>query len=282
MLKYRPKNEQINKIAGTQVKNIQDIDDKEVPDSVINVLIEKFLNNCFIPGKEDLNSRRDSMMPTYGDLKWNISDLIKHKTTKQYNQMLNDKYGYKKEEGKDDEKIPLSFYFDLSGSMQDYDRILVLMALKLLKKDIKILIGFNECIEYQIDSVPKKFSVENMKDLITKGYKTNQKDEVKGKIINDTIDNYLKEKEAKKVAIFSDFDPKKEVEILSKYCEVYWFCFEKRKCYNNISLEQFKGHYYNITNINDLMRHLKNIKSKYYEHQQRRIREGKEEMEIDE
>ena len=37
------------------------------------------------------------------------------------------------------ENVPLSFYFDLSGSMEEYIRILSIMALRIMKKDVKII-----------------------------------------------------------------------------------------------------------------------------------------------
>ncbi len=167
MLKFKPEQEISRGNGIIEIENRKEVNNNEVPNSVINIIIEKFIKKRFIPNETDLNSRRDSMIPTQGDLKWNIPDLIKHRATKQYNQMLHDKYGYKSENGKE-EKIPLAFYFDLSGSMEEYSRILSLMTLKLLKNDIKVLIGYNEKIEYQINSIPKKFEIEDMKSFFNK------------------------------------------------------------------------------------------------------------------
>ena len=76
------------------------IEDGQVPDSIINMLIDKFLNQRFLPTTTDLNTRRNSFDPDYGDLKWNIPDLVRHKVTKDLNKMLYDKHGFNDEDGK--------------------------------------------------------------------------------------------------------------------------------------------------------------------------------------
>lgn len=76
------------------------IEDGQVPDSIINMLIDKFLNQRFLPTTTDLNNRRNSFDPDYGDLKWNIPDLVRHKVTKDLNKMLYDKHGFNDEDGK--------------------------------------------------------------------------------------------------------------------------------------------------------------------------------------
>ena len=282
MLKYdsSKKNENTSTGGGISLITGDDFDDKEIPDSLINVLIEKFLNKTFIAKETDLNARRESLVPTVGDIKWNIPDLIRHRTTKQYNQMLHDKYGYTKENG-EDEKIPLSFYFDLSGSMTEYSRELALISLRLLKKKVKVLIGVNEFIEYQINSISDNFSIDDLAKFFKDGNiknnkRKNQTIDVQKFKDRKVIDEYLREKEAKKVAVFSDFDPKDKVENLSNYSEIYWFCLEDREVYKNTSLEKFKGHFYSMQNMKEFIKHLKNIDNRYYEIMQRRKWEGEE------
>ena len=254
-------------------------DGTDIPDSVINMLIEKFLNQRFLPTNTDLNTRQNNMKQEYGDLKWNIPDLIRHKVTKDLNKMLHDKYGYADEDGKG-EDIPLSFYFDLSGSMSKYSRLLSLIAIKLMANKFKILFGYNERIYYQIDKVPKTFTAEDFKSIIEKEMKYSQikaDPRYKGveiKEVNRDIHEYLREKKAKKLTAFTDFDPKRQLEDLSKDCEIWWFCFEERSSNRKVSMENFKGHFYNTTQLKQFQQHLKNITSKVYEKRQRQIREG--------
>lgn len=253
-------------------------DGTDIPDSVINMLIEKFLNQRFLPTNTDLNTRQNNMKQENGDLKWNIPDLVRHKVTKDLNKMLYDKYGYADEDGKG-EDIPLSFYFDLSGSMSSYSRLLSLIAIKLMANKVKVLFGYNERIYYQIDKVPKTFTAEDFRSIIEKEMKYSQikaNPRYKGveiKEVNRNINEYLREKKAKRLTAFTDFDPKREIEDLSKDCEIWWFCFEERFSNRKTSMENFKGHFYNTTQLREFSQHLKNISSRVYEKKQRRIRE---------
>ena len=91
--------ESIDKIQGFALSPLK-IEDGQVLDSIINMLIDKFLNQRFLPTTTDLNTRRNSFDPDYGDLKWNIPDLVRHKVTKDLNKMLYDKHGFNDEDGK--------------------------------------------------------------------------------------------------------------------------------------------------------------------------------------
>ncbi len=178
------------------------------------------------------------------------------------------------------EDIPFSFYFDLSGSMEQYSRLLSLIAIKLIRKDVKVLFGYNEEIYYQIDSVPKTFTAKDFKRIISESlsYQKIISDvryrNIKIKQVNENINTYLREKKAKKLTVFSDFDAKKEIEDLSKDCEIWWFCFEQRSHYRSTSMENFKGHFYNTAKLEDFIKHLKNVSSRVYEKKQRNMRSG--------
>ena len=164
--------------------------------------------------------------------------------------------------------------------MEEYSRFLSLVAIKLIRKDVKVLFGFNQKICYQIDSVPNTFTAEEFRKIISENLSYEQLisdprcRNIKIKQVNEDIDKYLIEKKTQKSTIFSDFDAKKEIENLSKYCEIWWFCFEKRKFHKNTSVNDFKGHFYNIEKSEDFIKHLKNISSRVYEKRQRIIREG--------
>lgn len=178
------------------------------------------------------------------------------------------------------EDIPFSFYFDLSGSMEQYSRLLSLIAIKLIRKDVKVLFGFNEKIYYQIDSVPKTFTAEDFRRIISENLSYQQiisnarYRNIKIKQVNENINTYLREKKAKKLTVFSDFDPIREIEDLSKDCEIWWFCFEQRNYYRSTSVENFKGHFYNTAKLEDFIKHLKNVRSRAYEKRQRTMRNG--------
>lgn len=192
------------------------------------------------------------------------------------------------------ENVPLSFYFDLSGSMEDYIRILSTMALRILKKDVKVIIGFNQNAYVQINKIPQNCTPEQFKNIMSNlqylvnwelsvdsirsvpemNIKSLELEELNGIEIN----RYLIKKRAEKVVIFSDFDPKNSVENLSQKCEVYWFCF--RDIWRKGDLENFKGKFFKTLSEKDILEHLKHINSKVYERKQRESGELKESEEF--
>lgn len=176
------------------------------------------------------------------------------------------------------ENVPLSFYFDLSGSMEEYIRILSIMALRIMKKDVKIIVGFNQNAYVQINKIPQNCTSEqfirimsNLSVFANLDFRyignINAKNLDLEYLGGIEIDKYLIQKNAEKVVVFSDFDPKDEIENLSQKCEVFWFCF--RKIWKKGDLEKFKGKFFRTENEKDIIEHLKHINSKVYERRQR-------------
>ena len=228
----------------------------EVPDTVIKTLITKFLNQRFCKKNTDLNIRSNSLEKSNGFYKWEVKDVITHLETHQVTKVLTDKYGYQYAEGKN-ENVPLSFYFDLSGSMSEFTNMLAIIAIELLKKKVKVLIGFNERVNVQIESIDGNIDIATLaKVLSSAGYSSWGKDgfikdsRVTFKYIDKNIDNYLIEKKAEKCVIFSDFDPKDEVINLSGKAEVYWFCFENS--FTKSNLGNYNGFVYKVKTIGDI------------------------------
>ena len=245
----------------------------EVPESVIRTLITKFLNQRFCKQNTDLNIRSNSLEKTNGFYKWEVKDVITHLQTHQITKVLTDKYGYEYANGKN-ENVPLSFYFDMSGSMNPYTNMLAVIAIELLKKDVKVLIGFNERVNVQIESIEKNITVSELSNILeSAGYWNDRKSSsidnykkdsrIKFKYIERNIDNYLIEKKAEKCVVFSDFDPRYEVINLSQATNVYWFCFESR--YDSYNIRGFNGFIYKVQNIKDLEQGLLKINEKRFE-----------------
>lgn len=231
----------------------------QISDALISNLIDNFINKRFQTRDSQLNSREDSTIKDYGFEKWDTMQLVKHKVTKEYGKMLKDKYGYKKDEKKS-EAIPLSFYFDLSGSMREYSHILSLIALKVLQKKIRLLIGYNNNVVYQIDELPK-ISVEEFQAILDENMidKTIKNEKLKYQVINQQLDEYLIENNAEKIALFTDFDPIKAIKNLSNKAELYWFCFEKYKT----QPFNFKGRFFRIERLEDIVFYIRNIDRPY-------------------
>jgi len=236
-----------------------------VPDNVIRMIINKFLNQRFLKRDSTLNTRAKSLEKSYGFYKWNCRDLVKHLETEQLTKIPLDKYDYKEESGKS-ESVPFSFYFDLSGSMSKFTGLLSVIAIELLKKDVKVLIGFNEKVNVQIDSIKGLDTISDLENLLIKfgDYyygndipkdKSLKEHNVSFRIIRENVDNYLIKKKAEKCVIFSDFDPIKEVCNLSLYTEIYWFCFEEEFTIKDLN-ERYNGFLYKVQGLEDIVKGL--------------------------
>lgn len=242
----------------------------ELPESLIRTIINKFLNQRFCKKTTDLNSRNHSLEKSKGFYKWEVKDIIVHSKTNQLNKVLDDKYGYEYSEGKS-ENIPLSFYFDMSCSMSRYSNMLAIIAIELLKKNVKVLIGYNERVNIQLDKVKSTMSLDELAEIIkTSGYyytsgreKVRNNSNVKCKVIEKRIDNFLVESHAEKCVVFSDFDPKTEVIRLSNFADVYWFCFEKDIKKRN--LEKYQGFLYPVQTAQDIAIGLVKVSEKRFE-----------------
>ena len=246
----------------------------EVPDSVIRTLITKFLNQRFCKKTSDLNVRSNSLEKTKGFYKWEVKDVITHLETHQITKVLTDKYGYEYAQGKN-ENVPLSFYFDMSGSMSEYTNMLAVIAIELLKKNVKVLVGFNERVNVQIESIKGNIDVETLSKILESAgyysgwYGTSSREKfikdprVSYKYVDKNIDNYLIGKKAEKCVVFADFDPKNEVENLSQKAQVYWFCFEDD--YSSSDLRDFRGFIYPVQNIRDIAEGLIKVNDKRFE-----------------
>ena len=245
----------------------------EIPESVIRTLITKFLNQRFCKCNTDLNVRSNSSEKANGFYRWEVKDVIVHLQTHQITKVLTDKYGYDYEQGKGD-NIPLSFYFDMSYSMSKYTNMLAVISIELLKKGVKVLIGYNERVNVQIESIEKNITISELAQILkSAGYwsywgisdrnKFKKDHRVKFKYVEKNIDNYLIEKKAEKCVVFADFDPKNEIINLSQVVDVYWFCFERS--FSPYSVDNFNGFIYSVQNIKDLEKGLLKINEKRFE-----------------
>lgn len=243
---------------------------EEVNNRIIKVLIQKFLNQRFKRNDSDLNIRTNSLERKQGFYKWDVKKVIIHKETKQVFNLLNDKYGYNYAEGKN-EFIPLSFYFDLSGSMSNYSGTLATIAIELLKKKIKVLVGFNEKVNVQIEDIKSSVTIEDLVNFLSNAgnYSCNYEDlkrrylDIKFRVVNNDIDDYLINAKAEKCVIFSDFDARGEIINLSNYCNLYWFCFESG--FSNSNIDGYKGFIYEVETLDDIKMGLLKVNENRFE-----------------
>lgn len=243
---------------------------EEVNNRIIKVLIQKFLNQRFKRNDSDLNIRTNSLERKQGFYKWDVKKVIIHKETKQVFNLLNDKYGYNYAEGKN-EYIPLSFYFDLSGSMANYSGTLATIAIELLKKKIKVLVGFNEKVNVQIEEIKPSVTIEDLVNFLSNAGNNSCDYEdlkrryldIKFRVVNNDIDDYLINAKAEKCVIFSDFDARGEIINLSNYCNLYWFCFESG--FSNSNITGYKGFIYEVETLDDIKMGLLKVNENRFE-----------------
>lgn len=243
---------------------------EEVNNRIIKVLIQKFLNQRFKRNDSDLNIRTNSLERKQGFYKWDVKKVIIHKETKQVFNLLNDKYGYNYAEGKN-EYIPLSFYFDLSGSMANYSGTLATIAIELLKKKIKVLVGFNEKVNVQIEEIKPSVTIEDLVNFLSNAGNNSCDYEdlkrryldIKFRVVNNDIDDYLINAKAEKCVIFSDFDARGEIINLSNYCNLYWFCFESG--FSNRNIDGYKGFIYEVETLDDIKMGLLKVNENRFE-----------------
>ncbi len=245
----------------------------ELPESIIRTLITKFLNQRFCKRESELNHRSNSLEKSRGFYKWEVKDVIVHYKTHQVTKVLQDKYSYDYEQGRS-ENVPLSFYFDMSGSMSNYTNMLATIAIELLKKDVKVLIGFNERVNVQIESIDSNIEISELSKILNSasysnyGYGHAKRDFIKDshvryKMVERNIDDYLIDKRCEKCVVFSDFDPKSEVIKLSQKAQVYWFCFERY--FTSGDLNNFNGFIYQVNNALDILDGLVKVNEKRFE-----------------
>ena len=226
---------------------------------ILKNLISRFLKLHFKEKKTTLNERAKSdIEKTYGYYYWDKKKIARHLVTKEYTKILNDKYDMEYSKGKN-ESVPLAFYFDLSGSMNNYTTMLAQISYHLLKNKVKVLVGFNETIYYQINSINDNQSLEDLINFF-ESYKSTGK--INYEEINNHIDEYLKEKLCEKCVVFSDNDSYSEVCELSKSCDVYLMYF---KTYGVHIDENFKGCAFVIESEEDLFNSLREISKTNYQ-----------------
>ncbi len=229
-------------------------DAEKVNDIIVKNIIQKFIKMRFKSANSQLNTRQGAMEKVSGVSKWDTMQVVKHKTTKEYNKMLKDKYDYDYDSGKQ-EQIPLSIYIDLSPSMDKYIPRLITIAMQLLKNGVRVIIGTNEEAKLQINEIPPNMSKFEFSELIVnycKNSSMSKNNAIKFEILDCNIGSYLTKNKAEKTLVFSDYDPSCTICDLSRTkCHVYWFNFDGI-CDRYLS--DFKGVICAVSNSHDILK----------------------------
>ncbi len=226
-------------------------DEEKVNEIIVKTVVNNFFKMRFKSTRSNLNTRDSSGEKVQGYAKWDAKKIVLHKSTKEYNKMLQDKCDYKYSSGKR-EQVPLAIYLDLSVSMNNYIPMLLTIALQFLKNDVTVIIGANAAATVQINSVSNSITRDELVSIVNDEKCTSN---TKCTPLNSIdICEYLVSKKAEKALIFSDYDTLTSVAKLSNTdCQVYWF---NTKGVKNAELKRFNfnGAIQSISNQNDIIK----------------------------
>lgn len=226
-------------------------DEEKVNEIIVKTVVNNFFKMRFKSTRSNLNTRDGSGEKVQGYAKWDAKKIVLHKSTKEYNKMLQDKYDYEYSSGKR-EHIPLAIYLDLSVSMNNYIPMLLTIALQFLKNDVTVIIGANASATMQINSVSDSITRDELVSIVKDEKHTPN---TKCTPLNSIdIHEYLVSKKAEKTLIFSDYDTLTSVAKLSNTdCQVYWFNTKGvRKA--ELNRFNFNGAIQAISNQNDIIK----------------------------
>lgn len=239
----------------------------EVDEEVLLLAVKHFIDTSFKKDSDINKMGFERAGAIGGDEGYNYPRLITNMATDNYMDIPNQRFIEVPSLGAE-KTVPLSFYFDMSGSMYEYTDLLAKMCFLLLKNNISIIYGYNEFISGVIYADDDIKSFEELKEaLIHNDY--NHHIEVGDS--HRTLSEFLQSKKAEKCVVFSDFDPYLAVCSLSKHCKVYWFCFEDRYNYPKYDFREFKGNAYYTQNFDDIRNHFIHMDSYDYVENQKSL-----------
>lgn len=238
----------------------------DVDEELLILSIKHFIDTSFKKDSDINKMGYERVGALGGDEGYNFPGIITRMETGNYMDIPNQRYIEEPSLGTE-KSIPLSFYFDVSGSMYEYTDLLAKISFLLLKNGISIIYGFNNYVNGYILADEGIKTLEELKSALLKH---NYGNHIKDDNIRD-IDIFLKERNAEKCVLFSDFDPYRHVCKLSQFCKVYWFCFEKRYNYTKYDFKSFKGNVYYTQNFSDLRNHFLHMDSIDYVDTQKKL-----------
>lgn len=257
--------EEINQFIKPDIED-DDGKNKDVDEELLILSIKHFIDTSFKKNSDINKMGYERLGALGGDEGYNFPGIITRMETGNYMDIPNQRYLEEPSLGAE-RSIPLSFYFDMSGSMFESTDLLAKLCFILLKNDISIIFGFNEYVEGVVLAEDGIKSIEELKKAMSddnwKNYISEREDR--------NLANFLQNRNAEKCVIFSDFDPYESVCNLSDFCKVYWFCFENRYNHPNYDFKDFKGNVYKTRSFDDMRNHFLHMDSIDYVDQQKKL-----------
>ena len=256
----------INKFIKPDIKENNDNKQDEINEEVLMLAIKHFIDTSFKKDSDINKMGYERTDEIGGEIAYNYTGIITDLISNNYMDIQNQRFIEAPSVGQD-KTIPLSFYFDVSGSMYKHTDFLARISFLLLQNGISIINGFNNWINGVIlaDDGPK--TLEELKKLLNE----NNYNNFINKNENRNLSDFLINKKAEKCVIFSDFDPYKDVCKLSEKCKVYWFCFENRYNSPKYDFKKFQGNVFYTDSFTSMKNHFVNMDNYDYIERQKKL-----------
>lgn len=257
--------EEIKQFIKSPIKDSEDKKD-EINEEVLLLAIKHFIDTSFKKDSDINKMGYERTDEINGDIAYNYTGIIVDMATNNYLNIANQRFIEAPSIGHE-KTIPLSFYFDVSGSMYEHTDFLAKMSFLLLKNGISIIYGFDEFVEGTILANDGLKTIEELKKALMEDDHFNHLSDRE----NRKLSNFLKERKAEKCVIFADFDPYKSIVDLSNYCKIYWFCFENRYNSPKYNFKDFKGNAYYVDGFDSMKSHFVNMDNYEYVERQKKL-----------
>jgi hypothetical protein len=172
-------------------------------------------------------------------------------------------------------KEPVAFYFDFSGSCEDYSGMFAQMTAGLIQKGATTYIGMNGDVTYRIDRAPANCTARDLMRLLH-----GRRDDRFGiKYYTGSrpmIEKIVKEENVKKIVIYTDYDADINCVRTSEVCETIWFCAQNRgELTCDKKLDDFKGKFYRAQTISQIKTILSRLDDANFERENRNTQLGR-------
>lgn len=256
--------EEVKQFISSPIK--KDDEKEEINEEVLLLAIKHFIDTSFKKDSDINKMGYERTDDINGDISYNYRGIIVDVATNNYLDIPNQRYIEAPSVGQE-KTIPLSFYFDVSGSMYEHTDFLAKISFLLLKNGISILYGFNEYINGMILADDGLKTIEELKKALTENNLHGHLSDKESKELN----KFLRGRKAEKCVIFADFDPYEAIVDLSYDCKVYWFCFENRYNSPRYSFKGFKGNAYYVDGFDSMKSHFVNMDNYEYVEKQKKL-----------
>lgn len=243
-----------------------DSNNEEINEEVLMLAIKHFIDTSF-KKDNDLNKMGyDRSDEVGGEWAYNYAGIITDLATRNYMNIPNQRYIEQPSLGVE-KTIPLSFYFDISGSMYKHTDFLARISFLLLQNGISILFGFNERINGMVLADEGIKTIEELNKILI----SNNHNSYISENESSNLAKFLTGRKAEKCVIFSDFDPYETICSLSHSCKTYWFCFEDRYNTPKYDFREYNGGVYYTNGFDSMKNHFINMDNYTYVEKQKKL-----------